>query len=189
MSILGALCKFCHSSVRQGSFDEQSRCSGRCILSRNDRTGTLHFDTIYCIFPLDRSLQFPVVIIAAQRTTSSRAARNAYTMAAFVDVARLDQIPVGVGSVFTIAENRVALFLVDGFVFAVDDSCIRCGSSLAAGNLYRTRVTCGCGWQYDVATGCLNGIPALRIDTFEVRVLDSHVMVANICKTWSPPAK
>jgi nitrite reductase/ring-hydroxylating ferredoxin subunit len=110
------------------------------------------------------------------------------TMAFFIDVARLDQIPAGTGSAFTIASNVVAVFHVGERVFAIEDACIRCGSSLAAGKLEETNLTCGCGWQYDVATGCLNGIPALCIDTFEVEIVDSHVLVANACERWSPRA-
>jgi nitrite reductase/ring-hydroxylating ferredoxin subunit len=63
-------------------------------------------------------------------------------------------------------------------VFAVDDSCVRCGSSLAAGTLRGTIVLCsGCDWLYDITTGCVNGIPALQVDTFEVKIVGPTVML------------
>jgi nitrite reductase/ring-hydroxylating ferredoxin subunit len=98
----------------------------------------------------------------------------------FAEVARLDQTTPGTGTVVTVAGSAVALFNVEGRLFAVDDSCVRCGSSLASGTLHGVAVACpGCDWSYDVTSGCVNGVPALCIDTFEVRVEDSRVMVAN----------
>jgi nitrite reductase/ring-hydroxylating ferredoxin subunit len=106
-------------------------------------------------------------------------------MTDFVEVSCLDRIAPGAATVVAGADGPIALFNVDGRVFAVDDSCVRCGSSLAAGALDGNHVSCpGCDWRYDVATGCVNGIPALQIDTFEVRVVDSRVMVATT-HTWA----
>jgi 3-phenylpropionate/trans-cinnamate dioxygenase ferredoxin subunit len=80
----------------------------------------------------------------------------------------------------TLGDTAVALFNVDGRIFAVEDTCVRCGSSLAPGALQGHDVTCpGCGWRYDVRTGCVIGVPALCIDTFKVEIVDSEVMVAT----------
>jgi 3-phenylpropionate/trans-cinnamate dioxygenase ferredoxin component len=76
--------------------------------------------------------------------------------------------------------TAIAVFNIDGSLFAVDDSCVRCGSSLAAGLLSGSQITCSkCDWRYDVTNGRVNGIPALRIDTFEVRTVGARVMVAD----------
>jgi nitrite reductase/ring-hydroxylating ferredoxin subunit/transposase len=103
-------------------------------------------------------------------------------MPSFVKITPLDRIPIGTASATRIGDTTVALFHLGGRVFAVEDACVRCGSSLAAGKLKGTVVTCsGCGWQYDVTTGCVEGIAALRIDTFEVKIVDSDVAVADTC--------
>jgi len=101
-------------------------------------------------------------------------------MQKFFDIARLDQIAPGTAiALATATGSIVALFNVGGRVFALDDSCIRCGSSLAAGSLRGIDIGCsGCDWQYDVTTGCVNDIPALRIDTFETKIVDARIMVA-----------
>lgn len=99
----------------------------------------------------------------------------------FVDVAPLQAIAPGNAVVVRFYTNAVALFNVHGRIFAVGDACVRCGSSLAAGSFDGELVQCpGCTWKYDVATGGVNGMPSLRIDTFQVRVIDSHVHVANL---------
>jgi nitrite reductase/ring-hydroxylating ferredoxin subunit len=82
--------------------------------------------------------------------------------------------------VVSVNGTAIAVFNIDGSLFAVDDSCVRCGSSLAAGLLSGSQITCSkCDWRYDVTNGRVNGIPALRIDTFEVRTVGARVMVAD----------
>jgi nitrite reductase/ring-hydroxylating ferredoxin subunit len=91
----------------------------------------------------------------------------------------LDRIAPGTGIVVTIAGDAIALYNVGGRIFALDDHCVRCGSSLASGVLEGALVSCsGCDWQYDVTTGCVCGVPALCIDTFEVKIEGPWVLVA-----------
>jgi 3-phenylpropionate/trans-cinnamate dioxygenase ferredoxin component len=95
-----------------------------------------------------------------------------------VDVARLSDIPPGTGIGVEVAEHRVAIFHVDGELFATDSACIRCGGDLAAGTLDGHDVECPeCGWRYDVVTGKTRVVPKLRLDTFEVRISATTVMV------------
>ena len=83
-------------------------------------------------------------------------------------------------TVVRVADNAVAIFNVDGRLFAIDDSCLRCGASLASGALRGRHVSCSrCDWQYDVITGCVHGVPRLRIDRFEVKIVNSQVLVAS----------
>ena len=98
-------------------------------------------------------------------------------MPPFARVLALDCLAPGAAVAAAIEESAVALFNVGGSIYAIDDFCIRCGGSLAAGTLSGTLVACACGWEYDVITGSVNGIPALRIDRFEVRIAGSDVVV------------
>lgn len=100
-------------------------------------------------------------------------------MAEYVDVGPLDQLAAGSGRAAKRGDTTVAVFHVVGLVYAIDDACMRCGASLAAGKLEGTIVTCAsCAWRYDVATGCVTGVPSLRLDTFPVEIVDAQVMVA-----------
>ena len=101
-------------------------------------------------------------------------------MGAYVEAAHLDQVAGERGTVVSLGDRAVALFNVDGRMFAIEDSCVRCGLSLASGTLHGHDVACpGCGWRYDVRTGCVMGVPALCIDTFKVEIVDSRIMVAT----------
>ena len=83
-------------------------------------------------------------------------------------------------------DTAIAVVNVDGKIFAIDDLCIRCGSSLAGGMLADRVVRCSsCGWQYDVATGGVKGVPTLRIETFAVKVVDARVLIGTTPKKHS----
>ena len=99
-------------------------------------------------------------------------------MERFVDIARLHDIPPAAGLAVEVAGQRVALFHVDGDVFAIDSGCVRCGGNLAAGTLEGHEVECPqCGWRYDVVTGRTRGVPNLRLDTFKIRISVTTVMI------------
>jgi nitrite reductase/ring-hydroxylating ferredoxin subunit len=98
----------------------------------------------------------------------------------FLHVARLSDFPAGTGLAVRLDERPIALFHVDGEVFALDDACARCGESLASGALEDRDVECaGCGWRYNVVTGAARGVPNLRLDTFAVQTNGAIVSIAN----------
>ena len=100
--------------------------------------------------------------------------------ATFVQVTSLDQLAPGTGTAVSFAGDDIALFNVDGRVFAIDDLCMRCGASLAAGTLLGLDVTCsGCDWRYDVSTGNVVGVPGLRADRFQVTIVDSKILLSG----------
>jgi nitrite reductase/ring-hydroxylating ferredoxin subunit len=75
----------------------------------------------------------------------------------------------------------LALFSVNGSVFAIEDACLRCGSSLAAGRLEKATVTCSqCGWRYDLVSGRVLGVPMLCTERYEARIVDGRVMIAPL---------
>lgn len=96
-------------------------------------------------------------------------------------IARLDEIAPGTATAVTIAESTIALFNLNGSLTALDDACVRCGRSLAAGTFERNTVRCsGCDWCYDVTNGCVNGVPALRTETFRIEVIDGDVVLLDV---------
>ena len=100
-------------------------------------------------------------------------------MADFVDVAHLEQLPPGRGTSVTVTGKDVALFNVDGTVYAMEDSCLHQAASLGASELRGKVVTCrGHGWRYDVTTGAMVHAPDVGLDTYPVQVVDGRILVA-----------
>jgi nitrite reductase/ring-hydroxylating ferredoxin subunit len=102
-----------------------------------------------------------------------------FDMADFIELARLDQIPPGWGSRFTIAGNEVAVFNVGGTICAIDDTCTHAGGSLGMGKLDGTIVTCPVhGMKFDVATGCFAGTSDFGVASYPAKVVDGKIMAA-----------
>ncbi len=99
-------------------------------------------------------------------------------MPEFIEAARLDQIPPGTGSTVKVAGKEVAIFNVDGDVYAIGDSCPHRGASLGAGRLNGTIVTChGHGMRYDVTTGQVTG-GGFGVASYPAKVVDGKILIA-----------
>ena len=109
-------------------------------------------------------------------------------MAQFVKVANKSDLPdtegtleevEGKGTLVEVQGNRIALFNLDGEVFAIDDPCPHDGGPLSEGPVQADEVVCpGCGSRVSVVSGQARGLPAMEdIASYKVRVTDDDVEV------------
>ncbi len=97
---------------------------------------------------------------------------------AWVKVARTQDLPSGRGRVVAVAGHTLALFNVDGAVYAIDNACPHRGGPLGEGDLDGRVVTCPWhAWRWDVTTGCHVNNPAVRVACFPVTVQGDDVLV------------
>lgn len=100
-------------------------------------------------------------------------------MAEFVEAFRLDQLPVGRGTTVTLNGKDIALFNVEGTIYAMDDGWLHQGLSLGTSKLEGKIVTCrGHGWRYDVTTGNTVHVPDYGVKSYPVKVVDGDILVA-----------
>ena len=100
-------------------------------------------------------------------------------MSDFIEAARLDEVAVGTGMAVTIADKAIALFNVDGQIYAIDDICPHAGSSLGNGKLDGRIVTCRShGMKIDVVTGCFPASEGFAVASYPVMVLAGKILVA-----------
>lgn len=100
-------------------------------------------------------------------------------MAEFVKVATLADLPPGTGKCVDVNGKQLALFNVDGTVYAIDNTCLHRGGPLGEGELEGSVVTCPWhGWQYDVRTGVNTMDESEHLATYEVRVEGNDVLVS-----------
>ncbi len=96
----------------------------------------------------------------------------------YVSVARRGEVDPGRGRVVFVRGREIALFNVDGEFFAVDNLCPHEGGPLVAGAIKGAVVTCPWHqWKFDLGTGCSPVNPAVRVQTYQVKVEGDQVKV------------
>lgn len=101
-------------------------------------------------------------------------------MSEFVKVARVADIPVGGSLLVEVDMVRIALFNLDGALYAIEDVCTHDGGPLVEG-----RVVNGCqvecprhGARFDIRTGAALSFPAFEpTKTYAVRVEGEDVWI------------
>ncbi len=97
----------------------------------------------------------------------------------FLEAISIDRLRPGWGMVVRVGGKDVAVFNVDGNIYALNDACAHAGASLGSGRLNGSMVTCRAhGFRYDVTTGRCANIAGLRVAAYPVKVIGGKIMVA-----------
>jgi nitrite reductase/ring-hydroxylating ferredoxin subunit len=101
------------------------------------------------------------------------------TMATFVKVAKAADVEPGCGKSFEVNGKRIALFNVEGTLYAIDDTCTHRGGPLSEGELNGNEVSCPWhGARFDVTSGSELSPPAPNgVTRYSVRVDGEDVAV------------
>lgn len=98
-------------------------------------------------------------------------------MGEWVEVADLKQLQRRKKLLASAGDEQVALFFVDGDVYALHDVCIHKKRSLSKGLVFQGNVICpGHQWAFDLATGWNDEWDECQ-PTFDVKVEDGTVFV------------
>ena len=96
----------------------------------------------------------------------------------FTTVARVEDIPMGTAQSFTVNQRVVAVFHSQDGYHAIDDICPHMGASLATGHVEEGVVTCPWhAWRFSIRDGTWCDNPKIKIDSFDVRVVDDEIQV------------
>jgi nitrite reductase (NADH) small subunit len=98
----------------------------------------------------------------------------------WVQGARLDEVLPNSNRVVTVLGRKIALFSVDGELFATENACPHAGGQLGEGDLDGHTITCPFhAFEYDVRTGeCLGG-QADAVKTVSVKV-DGNLVLFEV---------
>jgi nitrite reductase (NADH) small subunit len=100
-------------------------------------------------------------------------------MAEFVKVASLSELAKGAAKAVEVGGKTIAIFNVNGTVYALDNTCLHQGGPLGDGILEGDVVTCPWHmWQYDVRTGEKLETPSLKVATYPVQIEGNDIKVA-----------
>jgi len=100
-------------------------------------------------------------------------------MPSYIAVARTAEVPEGSVHVVEVAGRPIALFRVDGTVYAIDDTCTHMGASLAQGAIDGDQVVCPWhGARFAIKTGEALTPPADHgVACFGVRVTGDAIEI------------
>jgi nitrite reductase/ring-hydroxylating ferredoxin subunit len=101
-------------------------------------------------------------------------------MAKFMKVAHVDDIPEGQGVAVEVEGKRIALFNIDGELFAVEATCAQHRAPLEKGIIHARGLQCPWhGVAFDVARGICAAFPAeISASTYQVKVEGADILVA-----------
>ena len=97
----------------------------------------------------------------------------------FVKVAQASQLAPGKAIRVEIDDEPIAIFNVDGDLYAIGDTCSHEEASLAEGDVFGTCVECPLhGAEFDLKTGRPRTLPAVTpVPTYAVKVEGGDIMV------------
>jgi 3-phenylpropionate/trans-cinnamate dioxygenase ferredoxin subunit len=100
-------------------------------------------------------------------------------LAEYVNVLDADAIGPGQTTRVIVGDEEIALYNVDGQLFATSDICSHEEASLSEGEFFDHVIECPLhGARFDVRTGKPLSLPAVYpVKTFPVRVVDGKVQV------------
>jgi 3-phenylpropionate/trans-cinnamate dioxygenase ferredoxin component len=95
----------------------------------------------------------------------------------WIDVAPADAVPPGEHRIFDIDDTPVAVFNIDGELFAIHDICTHDGETLTGGPVEGTEIVCPRhGARFSLRTGEVLAPPAYEpVHTYGVRIADGRL--------------
>ena len=96
----------------------------------------------------------------------------------FISVGRVEDIPIGSCASFQLADgHEVAIYNVNGELYATSNFCPHRGAPLTEGILCGSVIECGLhGWQFDVRTGEGLTVPE-PVESYNVVIEDGWIKV------------
>ena len=100
-------------------------------------------------------------------------------MPEFFKVATLSELAAGTCKPVEAGGKVIALFNVEGSVYALDNTCLHRGGPLGQGTLNGDVVTCPLHmWEYNVRSGEKVNSPGVKVATYPVQVEGGEIKVA-----------
>jgi nitrite reductase (NADH) small subunit len=103
---------------------------------------------------------------------------SAPRMEDFVDVASIDELPVGRAKTLKVGERSIALYHTRSGFFASDNQCPHRGGPLGQGDVIGEEIVCPWHlWGFDVRSGVCTGNLQVSIVTHEVKIDRDRILV------------
>jgi nitrite reductase/ring-hydroxylating ferredoxin subunit len=93
----------------------------------------------------------------------------------------------GSRALFEFEDKSLALFNVEGELFAIDDSCPHQGASLCGGRLEgRVIQCCAHGLRFDLRSGFLLNSTQVKVTHYPVEIVDDQAFIVIVSEEAAP---
>lgn len=99
----------------------------------------------------------------------------------FITIAKIEDLPPDTCKSIETQDWGIALFHVNGHIYALDNTCPHAGGPLGEGTIEGEHITCPWhGWKFHIPTGVCqkNPTPSLNVTCYEVRVTEDTIQIA-----------
>lgn len=102
-------------------------------------------------------------------------------MSDWIDVGEADEIPCGSYKVVAVDDAEVAVFNLDGALYAIEDICTHDGAELTGGDIIGGEIECPRhGARFNIKTGDVTAPPAYEsVHKFPVRVSAGRIQLRD----------
>jgi nitrite reductase (NADH) small subunit/3-phenylpropionate/trans-cinnamate dioxygenase ferredoxin subunit len=98
----------------------------------------------------------------------------------FVRATSLQDVPPGTCRTVEVDGTFVALFNIDGMIYALDNTCPHAGGPLGEGTIVGDCVKCPWhGWRFNIRTGIRPENPDFHVPRRAVRIEDNMILVSR----------
>jgi NAD(P)H-dependent nitrite reductase small subunit len=102
-----------------------------------------------------------------------------HAMGDFIHVADIAEIPPGTAKVVEVQDVGVALFNLEGTIYAIDNMCQHAGGPLGEGTIKGDIVICPWhGYRYHIKTGQYVKNPDMSVACYQVKVENGTISVS-----------
>ena len=99
-------------------------------------------------------------------------------MSEYRTVCKVQEVKEGEGKTISLGDKLIALFVVAGKFYAIDDICPHMGASLSGGHLENDIVTCPWhAWRFRVTDGTWADNPRVKIGSYPVHIVGDEIQV------------
>jgi nitrite reductase (NADH) small subunit/3-phenylpropionate/trans-cinnamate dioxygenase ferredoxin subunit len=98
----------------------------------------------------------------------------------FIPIAHIEDLPPGTCKSIETKDRSIALFNLDGHIYALDNTCPHAGGPLGEGTIEGEHIVCPWhGWKFHIPTGVCqkNPTPGWNVVCYDVRVVESTIQI------------
>ena len=99
----------------------------------------------------------------------------------FIVIAKLDDLPPGTCTSLEVKDHGIALFNLDGTIYALDNMCPHAGGPLGEGTIVGEHISCPWhDWKFHIPTGVCqkNPTPSLNVPCYQIQVIDGMIQIS-----------